>query len=571
MKGLFKIFIGVIAICVIADLLGFGDNLNENSDSTSIISETSEELNSAEENILQALYTACKSNQVMGGEYNLAGVYTGGNYTKFVDLSSVEILDVSDIYTSNTEGNNVDFCVIEVQFHTFTHNYMSGFDIFSDNNTSDTWTRSEEPVTKSFALMLSDGWHSGHNAYAGMVDNSWSMQDLEEFSSYLKKFGIKKKFSLYTIDREKMNRLWMSLCESLGNQIDTYKSLLEYLDEKYPGTEYIHREYYVSDINNDDIAELIYCAATSSNDMEYYVYTYLNHNSRYCGTIHAGTKIENEEQIKKVSNEAVYAASKEGDSLYLSYGYSDYQYICRVQLDQEYIVQTSSYYDSKKENESVTEYHYPGTVLASCDFSDSSLLEQVLNSIEDGETVSKDADIILSEESEEDIPVSEVSDQTAQNLTTHKSYYYLPDYLGKSIREIVNLLGEPCQIESRFLYGYGSGIDTAYAYKNGDVIFITLFDSEENYSFDDRDAKVNYIYICNGFIDENIKARMSYNEINEFYSLDNYSYSELENCYMATAEFVRNGCNCVLLLKSHDGDKNAPVDEMLLIAPDVYN
>lgn len=227
--------------------------------------------------------------------------------------------------------------------------------------------------------MLSDGWHSGYKAYAGMVDNSWSMQDLEEFSSYLEKFGIKKKFSLYTIDREKMNRLWMPLCESFGNQIDTYKSLLEYLDEKYPETEYIYREYYVSDINNDNIAELIYCAAASSNDMKYYVYTYLDYNAHYCGTIHAGTKIENEEQLRKVSNEAVYAVSKEGDSLYLSYGYSDYQYICRVQLDQEYIVQTSSYYDSKKENESVTEYHYPGTVLAICDFSDSSLLEQVLN------------------------------------------------------------------------------------------------------------------------------------------------------------------------------------------------
>ncbi|MDE6087588.1 MAG: hypothetical protein K2G25_04310, partial [Oscillospiraceae bacterium] len=77
MKGLFKIIIGLIVIRIIADLLGFefGENLNENSDNTSTISETGEELNSAEENILQALYTACKSNQVMDEEYN-PGVYT---------------------------------------------------------------------------------------------------------------------------------------------------------------------------------------------------------------------------------------------------------------------------------------------------------------------------------------------------------------------------------------------------------------------------------------------------------------------------------------------------------------
>jgi hypothetical protein len=103
------------------------------------------------------------------------------------------------------------------------------------------------------------------------------------------------------------------------------------------------------------------------------------------------------------------------------------------------------------------------------------------------------------------------------------------------------------------------------------VVFITLFSSEEDFYFDDRDAIVNYIYMYRGNVDEYVRTGMSYNQINEFYSLSDYSYSELEDNYTATAEFAHNGCNCVLLLKSYDGNKTTPVNEMILIAKDVYN
>ncbi|MBR1527871.1 MAG: zinc-ribbon domain-containing protein [Oscillospiraceae bacterium] len=157
---------------------------------------------------------------------------------------------------------------------------------------------------------------------------------------------------------------------------------------------------------------------------------------------------------------------------------------------------------------------------------------------------------------------------TAQHLDTVEDCY-LVNFLGKSVGEVMEVLGEPYKAIRGYLGGGGN--DTGYEYAKGDIVFITLFFSEEDFYFDDRDAIVNYIYMYRGNVDEYVRIGMSYNQINEFYSLSDYSYSELEDNYTATAEFAHNGCNCVLLLKSYDGNKTTSVNEMILIAKDVYN
>ena len=392
-----KFLTGIITLCVSVSMFSCEIYPEENSDNTGYVSEEANKLNSTEKNILQALYIACKSNQVMGGEYNMAGIYTGAKYNTTIDLSTVKITDISDIYKIKSTGNNVEFCIIEIQFDSLSKNYDDSFNILSDDNKNISYNKKQS--TKSFALMLSDGMFSGHTAYLGMVDNDWSMQFLEENSSNLKKVGIKKKFGLYTIDKDKMNSEWIPLCESSGNNSEntkeesiseSYQSFIENLDKEYTEEKYIHREYYISDINNDNTPELIYCTATNANDMKYSVYTYYDKQLQYCQTINMGLNVEDTEKLEKISKEAVYVASQEEDTLYLSYCYSKYKYTGAVQMNEDYSLKTSVYYDSGKDNKPSAEYNYPGIILESCDFSDLSLLEKSLDSGENKQTASED-------------------------------------------------------------------------------------------------------------------------------------------------------------------------------------
>ena len=89
---------------------------------------------------------------------------------------------------------------------------------------------------------------------------------------------------------------------------------------------------------------------------------------------------------------------------------------------------------------------------------------------------------------------SESSSKNTES-TTHRSDMiegcYLADFLGKSIGEIIDTLGDPYKTQRGYLGG--SGNDNGYMYEKGNIVFITLFASEYDYYFDERDAKVNYI------------------------------------------------------------------------------
>lgn len=171
-------------------------------------------------------------------------------------------------------------------------------------------------------------------------------------------------------------------------------------------------------------------------------------------------------------------------------------------------------------------------------------------------------------EFKETIPVKNTP-ANQEVIEAYQENYYLADFLGKSIGEIIDTLGDPYKIQHGYLGGGGN--DNGYMYEKGNIVFITLFDSGYDDSFDERNAKVNYIYMYQGNVDEYVRIGMTYNEIDKFYSLSDYSYSLLDDNYTATAEFAHNGCNCVLLIESYDGNKTTPVNGMILIAPSVYN
>lgn len=150
-----------------------------------------------------------------------------------------------------------------------------------------------------------------------------------------------------------------------------------------------------------------------------------------------------------------------------------------------------------------------------------------------------------------------------------KQNHYPAEFIGKTVVEVINILGEPQEIKAGFLGG--GGTDTAYLYDDGNIIFIALFDSSNNYDFDDRNAKINYICIWDGKLNEYVETGISYNEINQIYSLSDYSYSAYDNTYTASADLRCNNYNCNLIITNSDGNKTSPVNRILLTCRDINN
>lgn len=154
------------------------------------------------------------------------------------------------------------------------------------------------------------------------------------------------------------------------------------------------------------------------------------------------------------------------------------------------------------------------------------------------------------------------------DLDTIENHYPI-EFIGKTVEETIDILGMPQDIKGGFLGG--SGTDTAYLYDDGNVIFIALCNSGNNYDFDNRDARINYICIWDGSVNEYVEMGMSYNEINQFYSLSDYSYDAHDNCHTASADFMCNNYNCTLIITSSDGNKTTPINRILLTCRDIYN
>lgn len=154
------------------------------------------------------------------------------------------------------------------------------------------------------------------------------------------------------------------------------------------------------------------------------------------------------------------------------------------------------------------------------------------------------------------------------NSDTIENHYPI-EFIGKTVEETIDILGMPQDIKGGFLGG--GGTDTAYLYDDGNVIFIALCNSGNNYDFDNRDARINYICIWDGSVNEYVEMGMSYNEINQFYSLSDYSYDAHDNCHTASADFMCNNYNCTLIITSSDGNKTTPINRILLTCRDIYN
>lgn len=146
---------------------------------------------------------------------------------------------------------------------------------------------------------------------------------------------------------------------------------------------------------------------------------------------------------------------------------------------------------------------------------------------------------------------------------------YPIEFIGMSVYDMIDILGEPDMIENGYM-GMG-GNDKAYIYNNGDCALITLLSYVDTSDTFDPSTHINYIMVNDGALNEYIETGMTYNEIDQYYSLSELSYMDIDGAYSATAEFMYNGLNCVLLVSNYDGNKNSPFDSLLLFCPSIQN
>lgn len=197
--------------------------------------------------------------------------------------------------------------------------------------------------------------------------------------------------------------------------------------------------------------------------------------------------------------------------------------------------------------------------------SNSTELLNTINSLIENESEYKEP-----QTEKESLPASETEEKNSHISDSEEIQNHYPvEFIGKTVEETIDVLGTPQEIKNGFLGG--GGTDTAYLYDDGNIIFIALFDFSDNFYFDDRDARINYICIWDGSLNEYVEMGMSYNEINQFYSLSDYSYDAHDNGYIASADFMYNNRNCTLIITSSDGNKTTPINRILLTCSDVRN
>ncbi len=161
---------------------------------------------------------------------------------------------------------------------------------------------------------------------------------------------------------------------SSDNKIaDDYRSLLNACNQEDTESNFTYREYYITDINNDDIPELIIHIGRNINDAEYIIYTYKDNKIYGCGASGGNLSIEDEEKLERLNRESQEILTKGDNCIYVSFCYSGYQHTSEIKLNDDLLMEASDYYDSGSEK--LSDYNIPGETLESADFLNDNLLD----------------------------------------------------------------------------------------------------------------------------------------------------------------------------------------------------
>lgn len=297
-----------------------------------------------------------------------------------VDLSTIKINKLGNVYKPNYSDFNARFCGIEIEFKK---------------------KNSDDVETTSFLLIVEGGMYGLHKPVKtpkGVTDTTVSIDGVDKFveslSLMLKSGGEKSKINVdyygSTIDIDYLNKMFSEKIEKditsdnienfNNNTIeDNYREILNACNQEDTENNFTYREYYITDINNDGIPELIIHIGRNIKDAEYIIYTYKDNNSYECGVSGGILNIEdeNEEKLERLSRESQEIITKGDNCIYISFCYAGYQHTSEIKLKDNLLLDISDYYDSGSEK--LSDYNIPGDVIVNADFSDTDLLVSALD------------------------------------------------------------------------------------------------------------------------------------------------------------------------------------------------
>ncbi len=290
-----------------------------------------------------------------------------------IDLSTIKIDNIGNVYKSGGNfGFDVKFCGIDISF------CQVGYD---------------ETESASFVLMLTSGVYNYEKVSKGFTDTRMNIQAVADFVSTFdmlseKKSDIKVDYYAENIDIEYLNKMLSEKFEEYvintsgntenfdNNTIeDNYMEVLNACNQEDTENNFTYREYYITDINNDGIPELIIHIGRNIKNAEYIIYTYKDNKIYDCGVSGGNVSIEDEdeEKLERLSRESQEIVTKGDDCIYISFCYTGYQHTSEIKLNDDLLLEVSNYYDSG--DESLFDYDIPGEPLESADFLNDNLLD----------------------------------------------------------------------------------------------------------------------------------------------------------------------------------------------------
>ncbi len=185
---------------------------------------------------------------------------------------------------------------------------------------------------------------------------------------------ISEKRQKQNIDKPKETTALITTEIGDNNIEDTYREVLNACNQEDSENNFTYREYYITDINNDGIPELIIHIGRNIKDAEYIIYTYKDNKVYECGVSGGNLSIEDEdeEKLERLSKESQAIVTKGDDCIYISFCYAGYQHTSAIKLNDDLLLEVSNYYDSGSEK--LSDYNIPGETLKSSDFLDTNLL-----------------------------------------------------------------------------------------------------------------------------------------------------------------------------------------------------
>lgn len=383
-----------------------------------------------------------------------------------IDLQTIKIDNIGNVYKSGGNfGFDVKFCGIDISF------CQVGYD---------------ETESASFVLMLTSGMYNYGEVSKGFTDTRMDIQAVADFvntfddmlSETRKKSDIKIDYYAENIDMEYLNKMLSekleeyvintsSNTENLDNNTieDNYREVLNACNQEDTENNFTYREYYITDINNDDIPELIIHIGRNIKDVEYIIYTYKDNKIYECGVSGGNLSIkdEDEEKLERLGRESQEILSKDDNCIYISFCYAGYQHTSKIKLNDDLLLDVSDYYDSGSEK--LSDYNIPGEILESADFLDNDLLVSVFTKTANESQTVVTTKSVTTKENIMTVPITttkEKSDDKTYSITfeadelIEEAGLQLGGHVGVAVLSNLTCSNGNANIETKTIYSYDS-------------------------------------------------------------------------------------------------------------------